>query len=444
MNTELLSERTGKLYIRYLVPSLGGALATSVYSFVDTIAVGQSCGPVGAAAIAVINPLFALACFVGLLVGIGSSVLMSRAKGAGEKEESKRIFISSLVLLAALGIISWVFTGVFLRPILAFCGADDEIMPYAVSYMIPIAIGLPLFIINTYLAPVIRYDEHPSLVLKAVLTGGCFNIFGDWFFVFPLDMGMFGAGLATALGALIQTSILLSHFLRGRSSLGIIRPERIIGQSSRIIASGFGASILDVAIGALTIMINRQTMKYGGKDELAVLGVIMTISFLLQHLYAGIGQAVQPIASTAYGAGRNDRVWQSFSYLLSSSLIAGLLSAFICIFFPIPILRLFIDATENVLAIGPHIVIIYSLSFLPMAVNINLVFFLQSILAPGAALAFSLSRGVVISLILLYILPLFMGMDGILWAMVLAEIITIIGALPYTLSLKRKHRSESD
>ena len=88
--------------------------------------------------------------------------------------------------------------------------------------------------------------------------------------------------------------------------------------------------------------------------------------------------------------------------------------------------------------------IIYSLSFLPMAVNINLVFFLQSILAPVPALIFSLSRGVVISLILLYILPLFMGMDGILWAMVLAEIITIIGALPYTLSLKRKHRSESD
>ena len=444
METELLSEKTGKLYIRYLVPSLGGALATSVYSFVDTIAVGQSSGPVGAAAIAVINPLFALACFVGLLVGIGSSVLMSRAKGAGEMEEAERVFTSSLIILAAFGIASWVFTGIFLRPILSFCGADDEIMPYAVSYMIPIAIGLPLFIINTYLAPVIRYDEHPSLVLKAVLAGGCFNIFGDWFFVFPLGMGMFGAGLATALGALIQTSILLSHFLKGKSSLRIIRPESIIGRSGRIIASGFGASILDVAIGALTIMINRQTMKYGGKDELAVLGVIMTISFLLQHLYAGIGQAVQPIASTAYGAGRKDRVWQSFSYLLSSSLIAGLLSASVCIFFPVPILKLFIDATENVLSIGPHIVIIYSLSFLPMAVNINLVFFLQSILAPGAALAFSLSRGVVISLMLLYILPLFMGMDGILWAMVLAEIITIIGSLPYTLSLKRKHSGKPE
>ena len=444
METELLSESTGKLYIKYLIPSLGGALATSVYSFVDTIAVGQSCGPVGAAAIAVINPLFALACFVGLLVGIGSSVLMSKAKGAGEMEKSSRIFTASLMLLAVLGIISWAFTCIFLRPILAFCGADDEIMPYAVSYMIPIAIGLPLFIINTFLAPVIRYDEHPGLVLKAVLTGGCLNIFGDWFFVFPLGMDMFGAGLATALGSLTQTLILLSNFFGGKSSLKIKMPKSMAKDFRQIAVSGFGASILDVAIGALTIMINRQTMKYGGKDELAVLGVIMTISFLLQHLYAGIGQAVQPIASTAFGAGRKDRVWQSFSYLLSSSLIAGLLSAAICIFFPIPILRLFIDATENVLAIGPHIVIIYSLSFLPMAVNINLVFFLQSILAPGAALAFSLSRGVVISLILLYILPLFMGMDGILWAMVLAEIITIIGALPYTLSLKRKHRSESD
>ena len=139
-----------------------------------------------------------------------------------------------------------------------------------------------------------------------------------------------------------------------------------------------------------------------------------------------------------HGAGRKDRVWQSFSYLLISSVIAGLASLAVCVGFPIPILNLFINATENVLKIGPHIVIIYSLSFLPMAVNINLVFFLQSILAPAPALIFSLSRGVVISLILLYILPLFMGMDGILWAMVAAEVVTIIGALPYTLSMKKK------
>ena len=416
---------------------MGGALATSVYSFVDTIAVGQSCGPLGAAAIAVINPLFALACFVGLLVGIGSSVLMSKAKGAGEREKPDRIFTSSLILLALLGILAWAFTCIFLRPILAFCGADDEIMPYAVDYMIPIAIGLPLFMINTFLAPVIRYDERPGLVLKAVLTGGCLNIFGDWFFVFPLGMGMFGAGLATALGALTQTMLLLSHFYRRKSSLHIVNPGNIAKGARKIIVSGFGASILDVAIGALTIMINRQTMRYGGKDELAVLGVIMTISFLLQHLYAGIGQAVQPIASTAYGASRKDRVWQAFSYLFSSSVAAGLLSLAVCAAFPIPILRLFIDATDSVLAIGPHIIIIYSLSFLPMAVNINLVFFLQSVLAPVPALVFSLSRGVVISLILLYILPVFMGMDGILWAMVAAEVITIAGALPYTLRMRK-------
>ncbi len=416
---------------------MGGALATSVYSFVDTIAVGQSCGPLGAAAIAVINPLFALACFVGLLVGIGSSVLMSKAKGAGERGKSDRIFTSSLILLSFLGIIAWVSTCIFLRPILAFCGADDEIMPYAVDYMIPIAIGLPLFMINTFLAPVIRYDERPGLVLKAVLTGGCLNIFGDWFFVFPLGMGMFGAGLATALGALTQTMLLLSHFYMRRSSLRIVNPGNIAKGAGKIIVSGFGASILDVAIGVLTIIINRQTMRYGGKDELAVLGVIMTISFLLQHLYAGIGQAVQPIASTAYGASRKDRVWQAFSYLFSSSVAAGLLSLAVCVAFPIPILRLFIDATDSVLAIGPHIIIIYSLSFLPMSVNINLVFFLQSVLAPVPALVFSLSRGVVISLVLLYVLPAFMGMDGILWAMVAAEVLTIAGALPYTLNMRK-------
>ncbi len=438
MKTDLLDERVGKLYIRYLIPSLGGALATSVYSFVDTIAVGQATGPLGAAAIAIINPVFALACFVGLLLGVGSSVLMSNAKGEGNLEEADRIFSVALILLAILATVTWALTCIFLKEILLFCGADDEILPYAVDYMIPIAIGLPLFMINTFLAPVIRYDEKPQLVMKAVLTGGCFNIFGDWFLVFPMNMGMAGAGLATAIGALIQTLMLLSGFRKGRSGLKVVRPEMILSSSARIVSSGFGASILDVAIGALTIIINKQTMKYGGKDELAVLGVIMTISFLLQHLYAGIGQAVQPIASTSYGAGRKDRVWNSFSYLFWSSVTAGVLSLAVCTIFPSGILRLFIDVTDNVLRIGPEIVIIYSLSFLPMAVNINLIFFQQSILIALPALLFSLARGVVISLLLLYILPLFMGMDGILWAMVLAEIITLAAALPYTLGIRRK------
>ena len=438
MESELTTQSIGKLYTKYLVPSIGGALATSVYSFVDTIAVGQACGPEGAAAIAVINPYFALMCFAGMLFGIGGSVLMSHAKGEGLTERASSLFSLSLYLLVGTIIICWSLSAVFLDEILIFSGADSELLPYARAYIIPIVIAFPLFALNMFLAPMVRYDERPQLVLKAVLVGGCFNIFGDWFLVFPMGMDMMGAGLATAIGALIQTAILLTHFIGKHSTLRLTKGRNIIPDTKRIFATGFGASILDVAIAVLTIAINRQTMKYGGRDELAVLGVIMTISFLLQHLYAGAGQAVQPIASTNFGAGLKERAWKSFTYLIWTSIAFGFLSTAVCCLLPKGILSLFMDTTESVMAIGPHIVIIYSLSFLLMACNINIVFFLQSMLHPFPALLFSLSRGVVISGILLFILPLFFSVDGILWAMVLAEVITFIIAFPYTLTVKGK------
>lgn len=264
MRSAFLTDSIGSLYFRYLIPSLGGALATSVYSFVDTIAVGQACGPDGAAAIAVINPFFAIMCFIGLLFGIGGSVMMSHAKGEGREDDADKAFSTSLLLVAAIGGIAWILSALFIDEILIFSGADESLLPYAKAYILPIVASFPLFVINTYIAPMIRYDERPSLVMKAVLTGGVFNIFGDWFLVFPMGLDMFGAGLATAIGALIQTLIYLSHFIGRRSSLRITRDDRFLHDARRICSTGFGASILDIAIALLTIIINKQTMRYGG------------------------------------------------------------------------------------------------------------------------------------------------------------------------------------
>ena len=441
MSSSFLADNVSSLYFRYLIPSLGGALATSVYSFVDTIAVGQACGPDGAAAIAVINPFFAIMCFIGLLFGIGGSVLMSHAKGEGREDDADKAFSTSLKLVIATGAAGWATSALYIDEILIFSGADQMLLPYARSYIIPIVFSFPLFVFNTYIAPIIRYDERPALVMKAVLTGGIFNIFGDWFLVFPLGLGMFGAGLATAIGALIQALIYISHFTGRHSSLRLVKDERSIRDARRITATGFGASILDIAIAILTIIINKQTMRYGGRDELAALGVIMTISFLFQHIYAGIGQAVQPIASTNFGAGMKGRAWKSFTLMFWTSAAFGIASTLLSVLMPSTILRLFMDTNENVLSAGPHIVAVYGLSFALMAININIVFFLQAVMKPLPAMVFSASRGIAVSALLLYLLPLFLGMDGILWAMVAAEVATALIAIPYTLMIRKKQLS---
>ena len=296
---------------------------------------------------------------------------------------------------------------------------------------------LPLFALNIYLGAVVRSDEDPDLVLKGVLLGGAFNIFGDWFFVFPLGMGMAGAGTATALGNVINTLVLLSHFRKrgNASSLVLIKPSGLLGTARRVNASGLAASLLDISLVGITILMNQQAMKYGGRTELAVLGVIVTISFLLQHLFAGAGQAAIPIASANYGAGKDGRVRESFRLLVLWAFILGAFFMLSCALQPERVLRLFMATTESVLETGPRLVTLYSLSFLLLSVNLNLVLFLEAVQRPATALALSLSRALLCPALFLLVLPPALGVPGICWGMVLAELLTALYALPQALSL---------
>ena len=131
MESDLVTCDTSRLFYRYLIPSIGGTLVTSIYSFVDTIAVGQACGPEGSAAIAVINPIYAAACFLGMLTGTGGAVEISQARGTGNQERARDCFTVSLIEIAFLSMLLWLLVFLFLEPILLFSGADQMLLPYA-------------------------------------------------------------------------------------------------------------------------------------------------------------------------------------------------------------------------------------------------------------------------------------------------------------------------
>ena len=438
MESDLVTCDTSRLFYRYLIPSIGGTLVTSIYSFVDTIAVGQACGPEGTAAIAVINPIFALACFFGLLTGVGGSVEISRLRGAGDNQEARGFFTVSIAMLLSAAAVLWLLCLLFLPALLRFSGADEVLLPYAMAYTRPLVLVFPLLALNSYLGAAVRSDENPDLVLRSVILGGVFNIFGDWFFVFPLGMGMLGAGLATSMGIVIHSLALLSHFRtrdKGTSSLVPVRVSRLKAKAAKVTASGTAASLPDVSLVIITILMNNQAMRYGTRDDLAVLGVIVTISFLFQHIFSGIGQAALPIVSANLGGGKTERVRESFRLLLFWAFLLGALSTALCVLFPEAILRLFMDTTESVMERGPSLTALYSLSFLLLSVNTNIVLFLEAVQRPYPALALSTARALLLSGVLLVILPPVLGAEGICWAMTGAEALTAVFALPYALKL---------
>lgn len=426
---DLLNDDIRKIYRHYLIASVGSALVVSIYSFVDTIAVGQSVGPLGTAAIAVINPMFALMVFLAVLCGVGGSVLMSVAKGKGREEEGNAMFTAALILMLAIGLVMWLLTWIFSEEIYRLFGADDETMPYVLEYGMWLIWFFPAFISSTFLSSFLRNDGAPGLAMKAVVAGGLLNIFGDWFLCFPMDMGMKGAAIATVSGSCLQTLIMLKHFLGSGCGLRLVRPLRLRRACLRILSVGFGAGVLDLGTIALTIIINNRIIRYGNVSALAVYGVVGTIGQLCQAVFKGVGSSLQPIASRNFGAGRIGRINAVFKMSALTTLILGAIFTLTGEVFPIEITRLFVDATPEVIAEAPMIFRIYFTSFLFMGMNVLSTYFLQSVMKDRGSMCIAMLRSIVLSGALLIILPPFFGLEGVFAAIPLAELIVMLLAL---------------
>lgn len=189
---DFLNSKIKPMYFRYLSAAFGSAIITSVYSIVDTAMVGQYHGLEGTAALAVVAPVWNIIYSLGLLMGIGGSVIFSTKHGNEKGDGSENQYFTSVVIGAIiLSVIAWGGVLCFERPILTFFGANEPLLMLARKYMRPIKYVFPLFLFNQMLAAFLRNDVNPGLATMGVLSGGIFNVFGDYFFVFTCDMGIY-------------------------------------------------------------------------------------------------------------------------------------------------------------------------------------------------------------------------------------------------------------
>lgn len=428
---ELLTGNIKQLYRKYLIASVGSAMVMSIYSAVDTIAVGQSEGSIGAAAMAVVMPLYGVLIFFAILCGVGGSVLMSNARGEGHEEKGNAYFTASLLLMGMITVVLWVVFILFHKQFFVFFGATDEIMPKVMEYGLWIIWSFPVFIGSTFISAFIRNDSAPRLAMAAVIIGGCVNIFGDWFFVFPLGMGMAGSAMATVLGTIVQLIILCSHFFTKRCRLRLVKPYEVGKAFRKILSIGFGAGVLDLGTVILAIIMNNQIMRYGDTTALAIYGVLAAIVSLLQSIYSGVGQAIQPIVSANCGAKQTDRIRQTWNMSLLTVVVMGIMFTALGVLFPEQIVRLFMDATPDVLAAAPGIVRPYFLVFLFMGITVLSTYHLQSTMHGKVSMVVAILRSAVLSGALMFVLPLFLDIFGVWLAMPISELIVAVIALVY-------------
>lgn len=426
---DLLHDEIRPLYFRYLTAAFGSALISSIYSIVDMAMVGQYQGPDGTAALAVVAPLWNIIYSLGLLMGIGGSVIFSTKRGAAQSDGSENQYFTAAVLGAAvLAALAWLGLLCFERPLLIFFGADETLLTLAQSYLRPIRPVFPLFLCNQLLSAFLRNDGSPGLATAGTLAGGIFNVFGDYFFVFACDMGVLGAGLATALGAAVTCLVMLTHFLRRGNTLRLVRPERLARRLGEITVTGFSSFFIDVAMGILTVLFNRQIMRYLGPNALAVYGPIINVSTFVQCCAYSVGQAAQPIVSTNFGAGRPARIRETLRLALWTTAFFGVFWTALSMACPNLYVRVFMSPTEEILAIAPAIVRAYASSFLLLPFNIFSTYYFQAILQPKAAFVVSVARGLVISGALILLLPALFQPDALWFAMPVTELAVLFYA----------------
>ena len=416
----LLTDKIRPMYFRYLAAATGSALVYSVFGIVDAAMIGNYHGPVGNAALAVFSPIWAVSYCLGLLFGVGGAVLFGNARGRGDENSAQEYFSLTVLSGAILSVLTVAVIGIFRMPLLRLFGGDEQLIPLVSEYLSPILFALPCCVFVNIWSSFLRNDGAPVLPAAAVIAGGGLNILGDYLLIYRMDLGIRGAGIATAAGLILSNLLMLLHFLRRKNTLRLVRVRW--GLLPEILRTGFPTAVNDLALGILAVLFNRQIMTCLGTDALAVYGIVTLIATIIQCVAYGIGQAAQPILSENHGAAQFGRVRECLRWGTWSSFVFGAAATVLVFLLPEPLVRLFTAPTSELLAISPGIIRVYGLSFLFLPFNIFATFYFQTILKERIALAGSLARGVILSGILVLVLPMLFGSGSLFWAMPLSEL----------------------
>lgn len=442
MQNPLGTAPVGALLRKFALPSIVAMLVGALYNIVDQFFIGQSIGELGNAATNVAFPLNTSCTAIALLLGIGAASAFNLTMGRGNREKALYYIGNAATLLFGFGLLLCLVTEIFLRPMLLFFGSPEDVLGYAMEYVRITAIGFPFLILSNGGTHLVRADGSPRYSMLCNLSGAILNTILDPIFIFGLNMGMSGAALATILGQ-IFAGILVIRYLRGyhsgRLTAKHIRPQRDI--AGYAMSLGLAPFLNQIAMMVVQVVMNNSLTWYGARSvygesiPLACSGIINKVGFLFFSIFIGIAQGMQPISSFNYGAEKYGRVRQVLKLSLMSGSVVCILAFCLFQLFPRQIIGFFGDGSDLYFTFAQRYFRIYMFfTFLNNIQPLSSTFF-TSIGMPGKGAFLSLTRQILFLLPLIVVLPLFLGIDGIMYAGPVAD---LLAALIAALMLRRQ------
>ncbi|MDW7670413.1 MAG: MATE family efflux transporter [Bacillota bacterium] len=345
---QLEHEKIPRLLLRLSLPATIAMIVNALYNIVDSIFIGRGVGYLGIGGLTVAFPVQMAIMALAQMIGIGAASAFSRNWGAKNHEKANHVAGNSYLMVGVLGILICITGLVFMNPILRVFGATDVLMPYSRDYLQVILIGSLYFPFVMSANNLIRAEGNARVAMFAMLLGTIVNIGLDYLFIFPLQMGIRGAALATIISQFLFLVYVLFYFHSEHSAIKVkwhhLKPDWMIQREILTVgSSSFGRQ---VAGSAMAIVLNNSLAFYGGEMALAVFGIVnRVIMFLFMPMF-GMVQGMQPIAGYNYGAQRMDRVKEVVKIAIIGTTLFATVSTLFGELFPGIIIRLFNDDPE--------------------------------------------------------------------------------------------------
>lgn len=446
-NDFLEKENLGKLMRKYAIPCVISLLVAALYNIVDQIFIANASylGSYGNAANTVVFPLTVVALSIAMMIGDGCCTFVSISLGAKENENAHRGIGSSVIAVVAVGIILMAIYLIFQEPILTVFGArvNDETFRLSKEYFFWITLGVPFYMFGQAMNPIIRSDGSPGFAMGTLLTGAVLNIIFDPICIYVLKWGMMGAAAATIFGQIVS-ALMSAIYLTQMKSVKVNGDSFKFRTSilKKILPLGITSFLSQISIVLSMAAVLNMVTKYGALDPIfgqeqyaqiptAIVGIVMKFFQIVISIAVGLAAGCIPIAGYNVGAQRNDRVKGLMKLLLVSEFIVGLLASALFLLFPHQFINIFGAKNESIYYTDFAVKTIQIfLCLLPLScLNKGTFIFLQSLGKAKQSTVLSLLREILFGVGLPLLLPIFMGLDGVLFFMPIADVLTAIASI---------------
>ena len=416
-------------FMKYVTINCLGSIGLSCYILADTFFVSLALGTNGLAALNLSISVFSIIQGLGLLLGIGGA---TRFSIKATKKEGNDALTLTLLLWGGISLILLIIAVFCPTAIARLLGADEYTRPLTVTYLTVLLYFSPFFILNNIMLAFIRNDNNPGLSMLAMIISSLSNIVLDYVFMFPLDMGIFGAVLATCLSPIISLCILSLHIIKKKHSFAVSKCRVTPAAFRNIAALGFSSMIGELASATTLIVFNLAIYRITGNTGVAAYGIVANVALIATAIFTGVSQGTQPLASKAYGAGSTHIVSQIKKYAITTAFLLAFLIYGIILLFNTSIISAFNnEGNETLFRLAYEGSRIYFTGYFFAGANIVMAAFLSAVGNTKGAFIISSLRSMILIIPLALILGSLFQMNGIWFSFVITEILVFAITLHY-------------